>query len=96
MSELDPLNRAPSFSATDLNKSGSKLLDKALEGPVRITRRQQRFVLMREEALLGVIAEAKDGRPRSLEDLLRDYDAGKIKKLTRNFLEDRPKGKELI
>jgi hypothetical protein len=32
--------------------------------------------------------------PQSLENLLSDYDAEKIRKLTRRFLEDRPKGKE--
>jgi hypothetical protein len=96
MSEPVPLNLAPSFSATDLNKSGGKLLDSALEGPVRITRRDQRFVLIREDEFLGMIDEARDGRPKSLEDLLRDYDAEKIRKLTRPFLEDKPKGKELI
>jgi hypothetical protein len=85
-----------SFSATALNKSGGKLLDAALRGAVRITRRDQRFVLLREDALAELIEEARDDRPRSLQDMLRDYDAEKIKKLTRGFLDDAPKGKELI
>jgi hypothetical protein len=91
-----PLRWAASFSATDLNKSGGKLLDAALRGAVRITRRDQCFVLMREEALGELIEDARDDRPKSLHDLLRDYDAEKLKKLTRGFLDDAPKGKERI
>ena len=85
-----------SFSATDLNKSGGKLLDAALKGAVRITRRDQSFVLMREDALAELIEDARDDRPKSLQDMLRDYDAEKIKRLTRGFLDDAPEGKELI
>ncbi len=83
MSDNATLRFAASYSATDLNKSGGKLLDAASRGAVRITRRQQRFVLICEEALVDLLEEARDDRPRSLEDLLRDYDAKKIKKLTR-------------
>jgi hypothetical protein len=96
MSDASPLQFATTFSATDLNKSGGKLLDTALAGPVRITRREQRFVLMREETFAGLLEEARDVRPKSLADLLRDYDADKIKKLTRGFLNDAPAGKERI
>ena len=96
MSDNTTLRFAASYSATDLNKSGGKLLDAASRGAVRITRRQQRFVLIREEALVDLLEEARDDRPRSLEDLLRDYDAKKIKKLTRRFLDDAAKGEELI
>ena len=96
MSDALPMRFAKIFSATDLNKSGGKLLDTALSGAVRITRREQRFVLMREETLMGLLEEARDDRPKSLEDLLRDYDADKVKSLTRGFLDDAPAGKELI
>jgi hypothetical protein len=84
------------YSATDLNKSGGKLLDSALEGAVEIKRRKQSFVLMRQDQLLRLLEEARDDRPKSLEDLLHGYDADKINKLARGFLDDEPSGKELI
>jgi len=96
MSDAVPVHCATTFSATDLNKSGGKLLDTALKGAVRITRRDQRFVLMREETLAELLDDARDVRPKSLDDLLRGYDADKIKKLTRGFLDDLPTGKERI
>jgi hypothetical protein len=96
MSKTTPLHFAVTVSATELNKSAGKLLDIALKGAVRITRRDQRFLLVREETLAGLLEEARDNRPRSLEDLLQDYDPEKIKKLTRGFLDDAPAGKELI
>jgi hypothetical protein len=91
-----PLRVTATVSATEFNKAGGKLLDAALAGAVRITRREQRFVLMREDALLHLIEDARDDRPKSLDDLLRDYDPDKLKKLTRGFLDDARKGKELI
>jgi hypothetical protein len=94
MSDVVPF--AGSFSATDLSKSAGKLLDAALNGAVRITRREQSFVLLREEALSELLRDAREDRPRSLEDLLRDYDAEKIKRLTRPFLDDTAAGKEPI
>jgi hypothetical protein len=96
MPDINGLRYLASFSATDLNKSGGKLLDNALQGAVRITRRDQRFVLMREDALVGLLDEARDDRPQSLEDLLRDYDCQKIRALTDAFRADAPAGKELI
>lgn len=96
MSDPVPLAVAASFSATDLNKSGGKLLDTALSGPVRITRRDQRFVLLREDALVELLADAQDDRPKSLDDLLRHYDGAKIRTRTRAFLDDPPAGKEPI
>jgi hypothetical protein len=96
MTNISGLRFQASFSATELNKSGGKLLDSALQGAVQITRRDQRFVLLREDALVGLLEEARDDRPQSLEDLLRDYDAQKIKTLTRTFHDDPPVGKELI
>jgi hypothetical protein len=96
MAATDRVRFAGRYSATALNKSGGKLLDKALEGAVQITRREQRFVLIREEQLAQLIDEAGGDRPQSLDDLLRDYDAAKIKKLTRGYLDDPPKGKEML
>jgi len=84
------------YTATDLNKAGGKVLDDAGHGSVRITRRGTSFVLMREDALDSLLTAARDGRPQSLEDLVRGYDLGKVKSLTRLFLEDPPVGKERL
>jgi hypothetical protein len=84
------------YTATDLNKAGGKVLDDAAQGTVRIKRRGTRYLLMREETLDGLLAAARDGRPQSLEDLVRGYDAGKVKSLTRGFLTDTPTGKERV
>ncbi len=84
------------YTATELNKSGGKILDDAGLGTVRIKRRGASYVLMREEHLAGLLQAARDGRPQSLEDLLRGYDAEKIKAVTRDFLDDPPRGKERV
>jgi hypothetical protein len=93
---IDAIPITARFSATDLNKSGAKVLDRALDGAVEITRREQHFVLLREEQLKRLLTEAREDRPRSLEDLLRDYDPEKIKAETRAFLDEDPAGSELI
>jgi hypothetical protein len=84
------------YTATDLNKAGGKVLDDAGRGTVRIRRRGTSYVLMREDTLDGLLVAARDGRPQSLEDLVRDYDAGKVKSLTHGFLDDTPIGKERL
>lgn len=84
------------YTATDLNKAGGKVLDDAATGAVRIRRRGTSYVLMREEQFSRLLAGAREGRPQSLEDLLRDYDARKVKSLTRHFLEAPPVGKERL
>lgn len=84
------------MSSADLNKTSGKVLDIAFEGPVRVTRRNQRFVVMREEALENLLDAARDNRPQSLEDLLQDYDKEKINRLAGGFLADPPSGKEIV
>jgi hypothetical protein len=84
------------YTATDLNKAAGKVLDDAGHGTVRIKRRGTSYLLMREETLDGLLAAARDGRPQSLEDLVRGYDAAKVKSLTRGFLTDTPAGKERL
>jgi hypothetical protein len=84
------------YSATDLNKAGGKVLDQAGHGAVRITRRSTGFVLMREDYLEGLLEKAKTGQPQHLADLLRDYDAAKIRALARSFVEDPAAGKEVL
>lgn len=86
-----------SYSTTEINKSGSRVYDDAwVKGGVEITRRGQRFVLLRQDYLNRLIEEAREGRPQSLDDLLRDYDADKVRKLTGDFAAEPPAGKELI
>ncbi len=84
-----------SFTATDLKAPGP-VLDAATRGPVRVTRRGQSFVLMREEQLAEIVAEAADPRPKALADLLVDYDAEDVKKRLGGWLIDPPVGKEIF
>ena len=84
------------YTATDLNKAGGKVLDDAATGAVRIRRRGTSYVLMREEHFSRLLARARERQPQSLEDLLRGYDAGKVKSLTRDFLDAPAAGKERI
>ncbi|HLB97514.1 MAG TPA: hypothetical protein VJK90_07620 [Acetobacteraceae bacterium] len=84
------------YTATNLNKAGGKVLDDAGRGTVRIKRRGTSYVVMREDMLDSLLASAREGRPQSLEDLLRGYDAEKLKSLTRGFLDDPPTGKERL
>ena len=92
-----PAFATSSYSTTEINKSGAKVYDDAwASGSVEITRRGQKFVLLRQDVLQRLIAEAASHRPQTLDDLLRDYDAGKIKALTRAFLDAPPQGKERI
>ena len=51
------------YTATELNKTGGKILDDARSGTVRIKRRGVSYVLMREEHLAGLLQAARDGRP---------------------------------
>ncbi len=53
-------------------------------------------MLLRRETLAKLIEHARDDRPKSLDDLLRDYDADKIKTLTAGFLMDSSSGHEII
>lgn len=93
----DLLAFEPSYTPSDVNKAGSRVYDDAWQkGGVEITRRSQRFVLLRRDYLVKLIEEARDDRPKSLDDLLHDYDAAKIKTLAASFLDDAPTGKEMI
>jgi hypothetical protein len=84
------------YTATDLNKAGGKVLDNAAIGTVRIRRRGTNYVLMREEHFSRLLTGAREGQPQSLEDLLRGYDAAKIKSLTRDFLDTPAVGQESL
>jgi hypothetical protein len=84
------------YTATDLSKAGARVLDDAATGAVRIRRRGTSYMLMREEHFSRLLAGARDAQPQSLEDLLRGYDANKVKSLTKTFLDAPPVGKEQL
>ncbi len=84
------------FTATDLNKAGGRVLDRASAGPVEVSRRDQSFTVIETKALEQMLADARAGRPMSLEDMLADYDPDKVRSLTKGWREDAPAGKERI
>ena len=86
-----------SYSTTDINKAGARVYaDAWVKGGVEITRRGQRFVLLRQDYLTKLIEDAHDDRPNTLDDLLHDYDADKIRALTLDFSSGPSVGKEII
>lgn len=85
-----------SYTATDLNKAGGRVLDDAGRGPVAISRRGAEYVLLRREEFERMLLDAREDRPRSLADLLRGYDAPAVKAATRDFLDDAPAGREIL
>jgi len=93
---MDDRRVVATYTATELNKMGGKVLDDAGHGTVRIKRRGTSYLLMRESTLDSLLNAARDGRPQSLEDLVRGYDAAKVKSLTGFFLNDAPAGKERL
>lgn len=81
------------FTASDLKASGP-VLDAAARGIVRIRRRNQTFVLLSEARLEEIVAEASDPRPKSLADLVRDYDVEDVKSRLQGWQADGAVGKE--
>ncbi|HYG91330.1 MAG TPA: hypothetical protein VD978_34310 [Azospirillum sp.] len=91
------LSFSASYRATDMNKAGGKMLDTAAaKGAVEINRRGQEFVLMLKSDLTKMLDDAREDRPQTIEDMLRDYDREKIAKLTVSFMNDQPVGKEIL
>lgn len=84
-----------SFTATNLKAPGP-VLDAAVRGPVRITRRGETFVMLREAQLAEMLAEAADPRPKNLADLVDGYDPDAVKSRLGDWLTDRPEGKEAL
>jgi hypothetical protein len=84
-----------SFTATNLKTPGP-VLDAAARGPVRITRRGEIFVLLREARLTELLAEATDPRPKNLADLVAGYDADGVKARLAGWLADPPAGREAL
>ena len=83
------------FTATNLKTPGP-VLDAAVRGPVRITRRGETFVLLREAQLANLLAEAADPRPKTLADLVAGYDAESVVSSLEGWLTDGPVGKEAL
>ena len=83
------------FTASDLKQSGP-ILDTATRGLVRIRRRGDAFLLMREVQFERLVAEAADPRPKTLADLLIGYDPKDVKERLSGWLADAPEGHEGI
>ena len=83
------------FMASDLKKSGP-ILDAAMRGVVRISRRKEVYVLLRESQFEEIIEDAADPRPKCLADLLVGYDADDVKKRLGGWLNDAPAGGEAL
>ncbi len=84
------------YSATDFSKHASQVLDMATQGAVRVKRRNEVFVVLRERQLDEIMRDARDQRPQSLTDMLEGYDADEIKAGMAGWLTDDPAGKEAI
>ncbi len=82
-----------SFTASDLKQSGP-ILDAAARGVVRVTRRNDVFLLLRETQLTQMLQEAADPRPKNLADLLVDYDRDEVKARLGVWNGDAPSGIE--
>ena len=84
------------LSSTELNKTSGKVLGLAQKGPVRVVRRLERFIVIREDVLDDMLEAAKENRPKTLQDMLVGYDRDKIQILVGGFISDPPEGKEII
>ena len=83
------------FMASDLKKSGP-ILDTATRGIVRIRRRNESFLLLRESQFDAIVEDAADPRPKCLADLLIGYDADDVKRRLGDWLTDAPAGSEAL
>lgn len=93
----DVLNPKEKFTTTTVNKFPARVWDAAWKaGAVEVGRRDQRFVVMRLDYLAKIIDDARHNRPQSLEDMLSGYNRDAAKEDTAWFLNDDPKGGELI
>jgi hypothetical protein len=87
------------FTASDLKRGGA-VLQAASDGKVvRIKRRDTRFLLIREDHLMTLVAELTDTTPQSLEQMLEGFtaeDATSLRERMTAWRADEPVGKELI
>lgn len=84
------------YTATSFSKRPGHALDTAAQGAVRVQRRGEVFILLRAHHLDEIIREAGDPRPKTLEDMLRGYDASEVKAGMAGWLADTPAGKEAL
>ena len=93
---MRPVPYVADYSATEFSKHASQVLDMAGQGAVRVKRRNEVFVLLRERHLDQIVADAQDNRPKTLEDMLQGYNADQMKAGMTGWLEDIPAGKETL
>jgi hypothetical protein len=81
-------------------KRGGAVLETASDlKVVRITRRDTRFLLIREDHVMTLVAELTDTAPKSLEQMLEGFtaeDATNLRERMTAWRADEPVGKELI
>ena len=82
------------FTASDLKTAGP-VLDAATRGVVRIKRRGQAFLLLREEDFDRIVAKEAAPRPKTLAERLENYDPAKIRKLLGGWTDFPPAGREI-
>jgi len=92
MNHVEPV---ADFTASDLKQSGP-ILDAATRGVVRIKRRNESFLLLRETHFEQLLEEAADPRPKSLADLLVGYDAEEVKQRLSGWMSESPTGQEIL
>jgi hypothetical protein len=89
------MDSVATFTASDLKQSGP-ILDAAVRGVVRIRRRNEAFVLLTETQFDRILAEAADPRPKTLSDLVADYDAADVKARLSHWNAEPPQGQEAL
>jgi hypothetical protein len=104
MSEAQPiagtrLRPGAEYSASDLKNAGSVLDAVDTAKLVRITRRNTRFLLIREDRVMEFVAELTDRTPKTLEEMLEGFtpeDAADLRKRTAAWNADKPVGQERL
>jgi hypothetical protein len=104
MPEIQPiadtrLRSGAEYSASDLKNAGSVLDAVETAKLVRITRRNTRFLLIREDRVMEFVADLTDRTPKTLEEMLEDFtpeDAADLRKRATAWNADKPVGKELL
>jgi hypothetical protein len=77
-------------------KAPGPILDAARDGLVTITRRNEEFVLVSRRRLTAIVQDALDPRPKSLDDLLKGFDAEAHREALGGWLADPPVGREVL
>jgi hypothetical protein len=104
MPEIQPiagtrLRPGAEYSASDLKNAGSILDAVDTAKLVRITRRNTRFLLIREDRVMEFAADLADRTPKTLEEMLEGFtpeDAADLRNRTAAWNTDKPIGNELL